>query len=99
MNVEHDTPSDLECIECSANIPVELIETIIKEGFVYCEKCGAKNKKEDFNIQLTPQQLDKLSPKNLREMLLTAKNKSIAYTKKKLSESFQKIKDKKKKKK
>jgi len=84
MNVEHDTPSDLECIECSANIPVELIETIIKEGFVY---------------QLTPQQLDKLSPKNLREMLLTAKNKSIAYTKKKLSESFQKIKDKKKKKK
>lgn len=97
MTSENKIPSFMECKECGWNIPEELIEFLIKEGTIYCERCGAKNKREDFDIQIESLKSDKNLASNLREMLLTAKKKSVEYTKKKLRESMDKIKEKRKK--
>jgi len=97
MTSENKIPSFMECKECSWNIPEELIDFLIKEGTIYCERCGAKNTRKDFNLQIETLESDKSLSSNLREMLLTAKNKSVAYTKKKLKERMDKIKEKKKK--
>jgi len=99
MTSENKIPSFYECKECGWNIPEELIDFIIKEGSIYCERCGAINTRKDFNLKIETLESDKNLSNNLREMLLAAKNKSVAYTKKKLKERMDKIKEKKKKKK
>ena len=97
MTSENKIPSFIECKECGWNFPEELVDLLIKEGTIYCETCGAINTRKDFNLRIEELESDKNLSNNLREMLLAAKKKSIAYTKKKLKESMDKIKEKKKK--
>ncbi len=98
MTSENKIPSSfMECKECGWNIPEELIDFLIQEGTIYCERCGAINTRNDFNLKIETLESEKNLSTNLREMLLTAKNKSVAYTKKKLKERMDKIKEKKKK--
>ena len=52
MTSEKKIPSFYECKECGWNIPEELIDFLIKEGTIYCERCGAINTREDFNLKI-----------------------------------------------
>ncbi len=87
--------NNLECNECGNTIPEELLENLIQGEPIYCEGCGVQIKLDIDSLQLIKsQQLIKKDPKSLRDILITARKKSVSYTKKKLRESLYNIKKK-----
>ncbi len=80
---------NLECQECGNDVPEELFENLIQGETIYCEECGVQIK-----LDIETQQLIKKDPKSLRDILISARKKSVNYTKKKLRESLNNIKKK-----
>ncbi|TFF87836.1 MAG: hypothetical protein EU550_02480 [Promethearchaeota archaeon] len=81
------------CMECNWEIPQELVDNLIKEGYIICEKCGFQIKnliKESKNSEISKSgnEFGELIQKSLK----FAKN-NIA---KPLKEKFEKYKNSKK---
>ncbi len=41
----------LNCPECGARLPEDLVNSLMEDHSVYCEQCGFENKASDFDIQ------------------------------------------------
>ncbi|MHA1805830.1 MAG: hypothetical protein ACTSU4_15035 [Promethearchaeota archaeon] len=76
----------INCKECGARIPPELIKKLMNNESIYCERCGIENLPIDFNLQDLKEHLKSKTLNNYKEILKTSGNRFFTMMKSKINE-------------
>lgn len=76
----------VNCIECGALLPKDLVDQLIQGHVVYCEQCGFENRASDFNIQQLKEYYKSSTSTDYKDILKSTGKRFIGLVRSKIKD-------------